>query len=518
MKKLSLFRILTVLFVASLVFVSCEDDDTQVGIVVEDEEDGINTITDYETPKYVFFFIGDGMSSPQINVAEAALGSSDFSLKSASLKSTSIGSLNIQEFPVTGMQSTFAEDRYITGSAASATALATGKKTTINTISMSGDHTEEYTTMAEMAKAKGMKVGIISSVSIDHATPAAFYAHNETRNNYVEIGQDLLASDFDYFAGGNVRTSKYSGDYSYENFKADAAVNGYSYVSTKSAFDALNSESGKVFATLNILETYSGDGNAMPYAIDLNDGIYNTADNQITLADFTEKGIELLDNDEGFFMMVEGGKIDWACHANDVVSAAMDMIAFDDAIGKALDFYNEHPDETLIIVTGDHECGGLTLGFSATGYETAFELLDYQTESFQTFTGKVQEWASEGTMTFAAAMEEAKDVFGIGDESKGLGLSDYQTELLENAFTRSMTGESAYSDEEMAIIYGYYDPFTVTITHILNNIAGIDWTSYSHTGTPVPVFAIGQGMYEFSGYYDNTDVGKKIIEVADLSE
>jgi len=477
----------------------------------DEDETEYNTITEYKTPKYIFFFIGDGMSSPQINVTEAALNDPSFGLK----KSVGLGDMNIREFPVVGMQTTHAEDRYITGSAASATALATGYKTTIGTISKNGDATQNLKTMAEMARDKGMKVGIISSVSIDHATPACFYAHNESRNNYQEIGQDLLVSDFDYFAGGNVRHNKYKG-YSLSEFKSDLATNGYTYVNTRSAFDALSAESGKVFATLEILETFTGDGCALPYTIDLD--AQASENDKITLSEFTEKGIEVLDNEDGFFMMVEGGKIDWACHANDVVSATHNTVEFDNAIGKAVEFYKQHPDETLIVITGDHECGGLTLGFSATGYETAFNLLKYQKASYVEFTGKVAGWAAEGSMTFEAALEEAKKDFGLGDASldPALALSDYEKGLLEDAFNRSMSGESTHAPEEISVIYGYYDPFTVTITHILNNKAGIDWTSYSHTGVPVPVFALGQGQYEFNGYYDNTDIAKKIIEIGAL--
>jgi alkaline phosphatase len=172
------------------------------------------------------------------------------------------------------------------------------------------------------------------------------------------------------------------------------------------------------------------------------------------------------------------------------------------------------------VITGDHECGGLTLGFSATGYETAFEILKYQEASYVEFTGKVAEWAAEGTMTFEDALEEVKNDFGLGDASldPALELSDYEKGLLEDAFNRSMSGESTHAPEEISVIYGYYDPFTVTVTHILNNKAGIDWTSYSHTGVPVPVFAMGQGQYEFNGYYDNTDIAKKIIEIAELDK
>ncbi|MCW0483538.1 alkaline phosphatase [Gaoshiqia sediminis] len=504
MKRMNFLRILSVLFIFSIAFTACNNDD--------DSKVEPNSISEYKTPKYVFFFIGDGMSTPQINVTEAALNDQDFTLKSASISSTvGIGKLNIRQFPVAGMQTTHAEDRYITCSAAAATALATGYKTTINTIAMNGERTQDFTTMAEMAKAKGMKVGIISSVSIDHATPACFYAHTPDRNNYQEIGQDLIASGFDYFAGGNVRFNKYK-DYSLNNFITDATAQGYSYVNTKAGFTALNANSGRVIATLKSLETYTGDSGAMPYAIDLN--AQESEDDKITLADFTEKGIELLDNENGFFMMIEGGKIDWACHANDVVSSAMDVVAFDEAIGVALAFYKEHPDETLIVVTGDHECGGLTLGFASTDYETSFDLLKHQTESYFIFTNKVKAWKQAGTKTFEQAMTEVKTSFGLGDESKGLGLSEYEESLLRSAFEKSITGQNGYSADEAYVHYGSYDPFTVTVTHILNNKAGIDWTTFQHTGTPVPVFALGQGQYEFSGYYDNTDIAKKIIEVA----
>lgn len=505
-KVFALVAVLCLLVVT--VFVGCSDDDDNI---VK------NSISEYETPKYVFFFIGDGMASPQINLTEAALADPNFEL-SKSLD-VSLGSMVMQEFPIAGMNTTYAEDRYITGSAASATALATGHKTTINTIGQSSDGTV-YKTMAEMAKEQGKKVGIVSSVSIDHATPAAFYAHTAHRNNYYTIGQYLANSNFDYFAGGGVRWNKYDSDGETGGLAEDinlfldaTSANGYTYVNSRSAFDALNSSSGKVIATLEKFYTsVSASSAALPYTIDLDE---QTSDNdKITLSEFTAKGIELLDNEDGFFMMVEGGKIDWACHANDAVSAAHNTIEFDNAIKEAVNFYNEHPEETLIVITGDHECGGLTLGFATTGYGTSFDLLKYQTVSYESFTATVQGWAAAGTMTFENALTEVQSAFALGDASKNLALTDYEKELLEEAFNRSMTGESLHQDQELSIIYGYYDPFTVTATHILNNKAGIDWTSYSHTGVPVPVFAMGQGQYEFSGYYDNTDVGKKIMSIA----
>lgn len=499
------FNLLAVVMTMTVGFTSCKKEDGNK-VVIEN-----NTISPYKTPKYVFFFIGDGMSNTQINVTEAALNDVNFKLKSSSLKSVGIGALNIRKFPVVGMATTHAQDQYITDSAAAGTALASGSKTTVNTIGKNGDRTQNLKNMAEMAKEKGMKIGIVSSVSIDHATPACFYAHTNDRNDYQIIGEQLINSNFDYFAGGSVLYNKYVGK-TLQQYKADAIAKGYKYVNTKADFNSLSKTSGKVIATLKRFDTNIQDGNAMPYALDLD--IQASDDDKISLADFTQKGIDILDNEKGFFMMVEGGKVDWACHANDVVTSTFDMIAFDEAVKKALDFYNNHKEETLIIITGDHETGGLTLGFSATDYGNSFDKLNYQNISFQEFTYKVASWKTAGTKTFAQALDEVKTAFGLGDATKNLALSTYETGLLSNAFTKSMGGSLSLLPEELKLYYGTYDPFTVTVTHILNNKAGIDWTTYAHTAVPVPVFAIGQGQYEFSGYYDNTDLAKKIMTVA----
>lgn len=484
-----ILMVLSLVVVISLVS-SCSDDEDDNNAVVVPK----NTTTEYNTPKYIFFFIGDGMAGPQINLTEAALNDPDF----RKAKSIGIGTMNLHQFPVAGVSQTYAEDRYITGSAASATALATGYKTTINTISKNGDRTQNLKTMAEMARDKGMKVGIVSSVSIDHATPACFYAHEDTRKNMNNIALQMADSKFDYFGGGNAAGS--------EGVESKMTQNGYTITRNRAELNAL--QPGQKAWSFTEVDASS----ALLYEID-------RPEDHISLAEFTEKGIELLDNENGFFMMVEGGKIDWACHANDAVSAAYDMVAFDEALGKAIEFYNAHPDETLIVVTGDHECGGLALGYAATGYSTAFEILKYQTMSYEAFTEKVLQWKDAANMTFDNALEEMKMAFGLGDASKNpiLELTENEMKLLEEAFTKSMTGETAYNDEELAVIYGYYDPFTVTITHIMNNKAGIDWTSYSHTAVPVPVFALGQGQYDFTGYYDNTDIAKKIMKIGKLN-
>ncbi len=468
--------------------------------------------------KYVFLFIGDGMGMPQINAAEHYLASRDS-------EAVGIKKLQFSEFPAQALTTTYANDRFITGSAASATAMATGYKTNIGVISMDPSKTQKYKTIAEMAKDADMKVGILSSVSIDHATPAAFYAHQPSRNNYYQIDLELADSGFDFFGGGGMRQKgKKEGQIDAYDY---AQQKGYTLVNSREDFMALKPGAGKVFAYNSVRD----GADAMPYELD-------RASNDISLADYTGKAIELLDNENGFFIMVEGGKIDWACHANDAAPAIYDTLAFDEAVGEAIDFYNKHPEETLIVVTGDHECGGMTLGFAGTGYETNFGLISKQKKSAtdyfaDTFLADIQ--GSGKQLSDAELFNIIEEHFGLvrmsasdldamkakaeaGDkmsaEKVALALNDFEVNQIKRAYIRSMGGElEASPNEETKLLYGGYDPLGVTLSHILNQKAGIGWTSYKHTGVPVPTFAQGAGYEIFHGYYDNTDIAKKIMQL-----
>lgn len=481
---------------SSLFFVGCNDDDP-VTTLNSMKIGGTEQEVQFNTPKYVFMFIGDGLAMPQVNVTEASLGSNGITKRGVQ-----ITALEMSKFPVIGQATTHAEDRYITGSAASATALATGEKTTINTISKNGDHTKNLRTIAEMAKDKGMKVGIVSSVSIDHATPACFYAHEETRKNYANIALQMATSGFDYFGGGQAKGAYKEGG---EAVMANMASAGYTIAGNKAQFTAATT--GKVWAYNDRVDA----DYALPYDMDRNA-------TDISLAEFTRKGIELMQNNEaGFFMAVEGGKIDWACHANDAVAAMYDVIAFDKAIQEAIKFYNEHPNETIILVTGDHECGGLTIGYAGTGYETAFELLAHQKGSYEAFDANFMAHLTavgKENVTFNAVLDTLSTYFGFGQV--GLELSAYDSTRLKAAFDKVTTEVSGLTPEEEKVAYSYYNPISVTATHILNQKAGLDWTSFKHTALPVPVFAMGEGALCFQGNYDNTDIAKKLMAIAQL--
>jgi alkaline phosphatase len=452
--------------------------------------------------KYVFLFIGDGMAAPQINAAEAYLSAKES-------KTPGVKRLTFPQMPSQGMMTTYDAGRYITDSASAGTAMYTGNKTLDGVISMDVSKTKKHTTVFESAKKSGMKVGIVSSVSLDHATPACAYAHQASRNDYYEISVQLAQSGFDYFAGGGLKDpegkkSKIQGNK--PNVLELAKKAGYTYYNNALEIMNIKPGTGKVLAISPKLDA----DKALAYAMDMND-------NDINLADFTKKGIELLDNPRGFIMMVEGGKIDWSAHANDAAATINDVIAFDDAVKVALDFYKKKPSETLIIVTGDHETGGMTLGFAGTKYETAFEKIAQQKSSYQAFDSTFAKFKKENPSgSFDEFYPQIQKYFGLGNSN--LKLSSREMKRVEQAFRDSMKKDKneLAKDEEGYLLYGGYEPISVTLTQLLNQKAGIAWTTYSHTGVPVPVFSIGTGSEVFRGYYDNTDIASYIKTTAGI--
>lgn len=479
-----------------------------------------------KAPKYIFLFIGDGMSYPQIQTTNYYL-SAMADGKDEIL--TSQSNLNMMNFPVAGSAQTYDSTSFCPDSASTATSISTGHKTYSGTINMDEKMETPYETIAEkLKKQAGYKIGILSSVNLNHATPAAFYAHQASRNNYYEIGQELIASDFDYFAGGGLKkTTGAEGDQTDLYELAEEA--GYKVIKTKAEAEALTAEDGKVI----VIDETLADDDAMSYDMDLEDGEWG-------LADYVEKGIEVLENDTGFFMMVEGGKIDWACHANDAGAAITDTEALDEAVGKAVDFYNEHPDETLILVTGDHETGGLTIGFAGTDYDTFLTNLSNQKISYAKFDSDYVSAYKENKTDFDTVMADITELFGLkvpdgeeeaanqadskdqhleSEDSGTLVMTEYEYGKLKAAYDETMarTGEEEEFGQEEYLLYGSYEPLTVTITHILNNKSGINFASYAHTGLPVEVFAMGAGQEQFEGYYDNTDIYNKMAALTGVN-
>ena len=484
-------------------------------------------------PKYVFLFIGDGMSYPQIQLTNYYKNASaQENAKKVTVEGeektilNSKNSLAMMDFPVMGSAQTYDSTSFAPDSASTATSIATGHKTWSGSINVSEDFSEKYETIAEkLKKQKDYKIGVISSVNINHATPAAFYAHQESRNNYYDIGLELIDSGFDYFAGGGLK--KVTGENEDQTDLYELAEQaGYTVTKTQAEAEALTADSGKAI----VIDEHLADSDAMSYELD-------RADGEWALADDVDKGIELLDNDNGFFMMVEGGKIDWACHANDATSTITDTIALDNAVDRAVEFYKEHPDETLILVTGDHETGGLTIGFAGTDYDTFLTNFANQKISYAKFDSDYVTKYKENKTDFDTVMKDVTELFGLtapsadaaqetaqkdnadshpeSEDTGTLEMTQYEYDQLKAAYDTTMarTGEEEEFGQEEYVKYGSYEPLTVTITHILNNKSGVNFGSYAHTGLPVEVLTMGAGAEEFDGYYDNTDIYKKLAEL-----
>ena len=456
---------------------------------------GCNTSQRSYKAKYVFLFIGDGMGLQQVNTAKVFADSV--------LNDT--GGVVFTKFPVTSVSTTYAATRYITCSAAAGTALSSGSKTSIGTIGLSADHSDTLYSIAKHFKDAGRKVAILTSVSIDHATPAAFYAHKGSRSSYYEIGKDLLVSNYDFFASGGF-VEPYGSKKDTCKVKSLYELGQERGIGFTQSFEGVDSLLKVGSKTIVYASPNPASSSTLQYAID-------RASSDITLEDITRKAIETVDNPNGFFIMVEGGKIDWACHDNDAATVINEVLAFSRSVNAALEFYRKHPNETLIVVTADHETGGMSLGNDANGYKNFLSILRGQKVSQEKFHSIIESYRKDfPKATFNQVME-------IIMQNTGLSY------VGNNALTQS---EIAELDEAYSLYFGIKDNkgkkneysetdlLAKTALSILNKKAGIGWTSGTHTGSPVPVFAIGEGQELFSGFIDNTHIPRGIREAANV--
>lgn len=442
--------------------------------------------------KYVFFFIGDGMGVNQVQGTELYLGELDGKI--------GIAPLDFAEFPYATTSSTYSATNGVTDSAAGGTALATGTKTKNGVIGMEKDQQTPIASIAMRAKEKGCRVGIATSVSIDHATPAAFYAHNPSRKNYYQIGKDLFLAGFDFYAGSDFLDPDNHGQS--ESLYALARQNGYTIARGYDNFTAKSNQADKLIL-LQTEEASKAYRDAIPYAIDSKEG-------DLCLSDITRAAIQFLSKDlsKGFFLMVEGGKIDWACHSNDAATAFREVADLNEAIRQALQFYENHPDETLIVISADHETGGLVLGTGE--YALNLQALQYQRVSETAFTSILNDLRRQtgNRVTWEQARQALTDNFGFWEE---LTLTDEQTRRLEETYRRTFTGKEVEMEKSE---YAQDEPLAAEAVRIINEIAMVGWVSGGHSAGYVPVFAIGAGADRFQGRMDNIEIPARIAEAA----
>ena len=446
--------------------------------------------------KYVFYFIGDGMGVNQVNGTETYLAALEGRIGTNSLCFT--------RFPATAFITTQSATNGVTDSAASGTALSCGEKTKNGALGVLKDLKTEVFSVATWAQNAGAAVGISTSVSIDHATPAAFYAHVPYRKMYYEIGKDLVKSNFDFFAGSDFLKP-------YEKQETEGSLYEQSekagYTIARGYADYKNKRDAKKLILFQTESASMADRRSIPYAI-------NRKPEDMTLSQITTAGIDFLTqkHKKGFFFMIEGGKIDWACHANDVATAFNEVVDMDNAIKVAYEFYKKHPKETLIVITADHETGGLSLGRGA--YELNTQALQYQKMSSDIYSKHLSELCEKAgkNLTWQMLENDLKANWGFWDKVK---LNDKQTQRLKEAALNVLTQSG---ETEVKNLYGSLTGLANEARIIMSEVALIGWQSGGHSNGYVPVFAIGAGSEAFGGKYDNTLIPIKIAEAAKWSK
>ncbi len=428
-----------------------------------------------DAPRYIFYYIGDGMGVSPVMTAETynreVLGSDS--------------PLLMMQFPVVSWCMTWSASSSITDSAAAGTALSTGVKTRNGMLGMAPD-TTAVTSIARELKDDGWGVGIVTSVAADDATPGAFYANVASRKMYYDIDLAAASSGYDFIAGAGLRGSEVvpAGSPGPEEVMAG---HGVQVVRGPEGIAEINSD------RVLLLNTKGSHPWNIGYTIDSVAG-------SLTLPVITEACLAHLEkhSPDRFFMMVEGGNIDHALHANDGGAAVKEILNFNQALAKAYDFYLAHPDETLIVVTADHDTGGSALVKTSSDGRPDLSLFDRQKVSKEEFS------------------DYCKAILNSGRDYTWDDMRRYLTEQL-GFFTHvpvDSEGEAALRKQfdttfglrnsaDQETLYASFNAFAVDVFRMLNDAAGVRFTTTSHSGMPVPVFAIGAGSDRFRHLNNN---------------
>ena len=433
-----------------------------------------------QNPKYIFYYIGDGMGMGPVVAAET-------------YNRTVLNSdkpLTMMQMPVVGWSMTYSASSKVTDSAAAGTALSRGFKTKNSMLGMDPD-TVAVTSIAKKLQAMGYGIGIGTSVAPDDATPGAFYAHVPNRGMFYEIGSQMAESGYNFLAGAGLRGLKKDGKDT--DLLQKFADNKVQIVRGPEGIKEINSD--KVLL-LNPKGQY--DWNDFSHTVDSVKGVLDLP----LVAETCLKHLEKTSPDK-FFMMIEGGHIDHALHANDGGTAVVEVLNFDKALAVAFDFYQKHPDETLIVVTADHDTGGMAIVSKG----------DMKNISYM----KV----SKGAFSeYCKAMRNSRMVYTWQDMkdylSENLGffthikISDKQEGELKKMFDDIFENRNSSADEKT--LYASFDAFAVKVFGIYNDAVGLNFITGSHTGNPVPVFAVGVGAEKFKGFNNNIGIPKAIFE------
>ncbi|MGL5710534.1 MAG: alkaline phosphatase, partial [Cetobacterium sp.] len=399
--------------------------------------------------KNVIFLIPDGSSSTVSTLARAVYNDGE--------------SLNIDEL-ASGLVKTYNSDTFIADSAPAGTALATGWKTQDKLIGVkpkaatlkgarvpeAGDELAPAASVLEAAKLNGKAVGIVATSEVLHATPADFTTHSIHRNNYSVIGEQQVHQNLNVvFGGGKSYLKKDTATEANSKKRTDGedmlealTANGYNIVQTLDEMKSLNKDFvWGLFAEKDIPYDLDRDKKTVP-----------------SLAEMTEKAIELLSKDEdGFFLMVEGSKVDWAGHANNPVAITSEFMAFDKAVGVALEYAKKNSD-TLVVAVTDHGTGGISIGNLATSS-------NYPELPMDVFTKDMRKAKFTEVLTAEKILADKSSAKSLAKDMLGLDLTDVELEGINKA-------------EKTSAI-------ETILGKAMSERAHLGWTTNGHTGEDV---------------------------------
>lgn len=433
--------------------------------------------------KYVFLFIGDGMGINHVHGTELYNAAVHKDMPNE-------GRLSFTRFPVRSYVASHSASSLVTDSSAAGTALASGVKTVNGYMGVDAEK-KSVKNIAELAAELGMMTGVATNVGINHATPSAFYAHNESRENYGDLFKQLLDSPIDFAAGSTILYKKKEGLLP-KDYVERAKAAGMKVLQDPIA-------AGKVRGKRVMLLSDSLERKALRYATDC-------TEKDPTIVDFTAAAIKYLEReskDNGFFLMVEAGHIDYCAHDNDAVTTFEEVNHLSESVQLALDFYAKHPTETLIIVTADHETGGMTLGYDH--YKMNFERLAGQKCSLESLTRQMQYMRKCGKTSWEDMTTLLREQLGFWECVKLRSKDEME---LRKTFDKNFLKDG----DKVVSLYSSNEKMASVAVKILNKRAYIKWIDLAHTGMPVPLFVKGVGYERFLECYDNTDVPKMIAE------
>ncbi len=414
-----------------------------------------------ERPKNIIMIVADGMGPAYTSAYRYyADDPSTPNLDNTFFDQWHIGNSSTYPATISGL---------VTDSAASATALSAGVKSYNGAIGLDVNK-QPVTTVLHRAKSKGMKTGLAVTSQIVHATPAAYVAHNESRRNYNAIADsffdDRLNGQFkvDVMLGGGtdyfIREDR--------DLTAEFRAEGYQYIDEYAQLKSLDTKGGA-------LGLFAPTG--LPWAAD--------DTNPLRLKDMTQTAIRLLENSQGYFLLLEASQVDWAGHGRDIHSAMAEMHDLHVMLEWLAEYQQDHPD-TLIVMTADHSTGGLTLGANG----------DYR-------------WEPQALHRIIQSVPSMVEFIKTSDLSAQQRLAYLQSALqfelteeeIQAVFAMDMNAENR--------------PLEAVVKAFIDRKTNTGWTTWGHTAVDVQVFAIGPGANQFAGHQDNTDIAKSIFKLLD---